>query len=202
VLKKKITLSAVIIVSAFPLLYISAELLGGLSHSVQGELGFLFTKLHRQAGEYAIFMITAALSCTPLRILTGNNKILRYKKVFGIYTFIYTLLHFVFYLTIYNFMDIFREMALIVALIAALIITLLGLTSNAFSRRLLKQNWKKLHEFAYAAAIAAVLHIALSGKGLWPVYGVILTTGFILRIPSVEYYFRKRRTNYSIGSAL
>jgi len=211
-LKKNRIWLTVIILSALPLVYSSISVLGSLLGSVPedvttglintGESLPLWERLHQQTGQWAIQMIVITLSCTPISILSGSNRILRYKKVFGIYVFIYTILHLSFYMAHYSFFEIFREMDLIVALIAAVIIIPLGLTSNKLSKRLLKQNWKKFHEFAYAAAIAAVLHVALLGKGLWLTYAVILSIGFILRIPAVEYFFRKGRTNYSIGPTL
>lgn len=139
-------------------------------------------------------MLVITLSCTPLSIMTGNNRIMRYKKLFGIYTFLYTAFHLAFYLADHNFFEIFGEMNLIMALISTAIIVPLGLTSNKFSMRLMKKNWKKLQQFAYAAAVAAVLHLAFLGKGSWLLYTVILAAGFIIRIPEVKDYFRKGKT--------
>lgn len=152
-------------------------------------------------GEWAIRMMVITLTCTPLCILFGNSKILRYKKVFGIFAFLYTVLHLTFYLADHNVFEIFTEVNLILALIATIIIIPLGITSNKLSMRLLKKNWKKLQQFAYAAAIASVLHLALLGKGSWLFYTIILAAGFILRIPEVKAYFRKGRSSYSVESA-
>jgi sulfoxide reductase heme-binding subunit YedZ len=139
-------------------------------------------------GEWAIRFLVITLTCTPLCILFRNPKIARYKKVFGIYTFIYSLLHFVLFLADYDFLLIFEELNFILALVATIIIVPLGITSNKFSMRLLKKKWKSIQRLAYAAGIAAVLHLALLGKGSWVLYTIILLLGFVLRIPDVKRY--------------
>ena len=140
-------------------------------------------------GEWAIRCLIITLTCTPLCILFRSPKIARYKKVFGIYTFIYSLLHLVFFLADYSFLLIFEELNFILALVATVIIVPLGITSNKLSMRILKKKWKGIQRFAYIAGIAAVLHLALLGKDSWILYSVILTIGFIIRVPSVKKYF-------------
>jgi sulfoxide reductase heme-binding subunit YedZ len=147
-------------------------------------------------------MLVITLTITPLKILFGNSKISRYKKVFGIYSFLYTLLHLSFYLAEHNFFEIFSQINLVMALVATVIIVPLGITSNKFSMRILKRNWKKLQRYAYVAAVAAVLHLALLGKGSWLLYSVILAAGFIIRIPAVkDFFFRKGRNGCSVEAA-
>lgn len=139
-------------------------------------------------GTWAIRFLVVTLTCTPLCILFRNQKIARYKKVFGIYTFIYSILHLVFFLADYSFLIIFEELNFILALVATIIIVPLGLTSNKYSMRLLKKKWKILQRLAYVAGIAAVLHLALLGKDSWVLYSAILSIGFVLRVPVVKTY--------------
>lgn len=216
-IKKNWIMMIVIVIAAIPLIntfssirinfdnglsisgYISEEIKARFMHSgrVLSPWGM---PLHL-TGEWAIRMIVITLSCTPLSILTRNKKILRYKKVFGIFTFVYTLLHLVFYLADHNFFEIFSQMNLIIALISTIIIIPLGITSNKFSMRFLREGWIKLQRFAYAAAITAILHIALLGKGSWLLYSIILTIGFILRVPAIKIYFAKRKNPVAVSAA-
>lgn len=207
----------IVIISALPL----AETLAGLSFSLSDGFSYsahipdeIKARVLRSGrhfspwgmpvhltGEWAIRMMVITLTCTPLSIIFNNARIQRYKKVFGIYTFIYTVLHLTFYLAEHNFLEIFSEMNLILALIATIIIVPLGLTSNKLSMRLMKKNWKKLQEFAYAAAVASVLHLALLGKDSWVLYGVILGIGFIVRTQPVKAFFRSRKNSMAAGQA-
>ncbi len=148
-------------------------------------------------GEWAIRFIVITLCCTPINILAGTKKIIRYRKLFGIYTFIYSTAHFIFFLADRNFMAVFSEVNFILGFIAAVIFFVLGVTSNKAAMIRLKKYWKPLQKLTYAAGVLTVLHLALLGKNSWVLYGTIMGIGFILRIPAVRYYFSAQRKSKS-----
>ena len=160
------------------------------------ESGKSFTQLWlpiHTTGEWAIRLFMLSLTCTPLTILFGwNTK--RYRKLFGIYTFIYSVFHLLFFLVDYGFFGIFDEFNFILGMIATIIIIPLGITSNKWSMSILRKNWVKLQKLAYPAAVLAVLHVVFLEGGAWQLYGVVILIGFVLRINSVKILIRNLRS--------
>ena len=144
-------------------------------------------------GEWAIRFFMITLSCTPISIIFGwNTK--RYRKLFGIYTFIYSIFHLAFFLTDCGLFGIFDELNFILGMLATIIIIPLGITSNKWSMSILRKNWVKLQKLAYPAAALAVLHIVLLEGGAWELYGYVILLGFIIRLNPVKLFFRKLRS--------
>ena len=141
------------------------------------------------SGEWAIRLMVATLTCTPLTILFGWRT-QRYRKLFGIYTFLYSFIHLAFFLADRGFIAIFDEFNFILGLLATVIIIPLGLTSNKWSMRLLKNKWKKIQNWSYAAALLAILHVVFLEGGAWQIYALLLSVGFILRIQPVKNYIK------------
>jgi sulfoxide reductase heme-binding subunit YedZ len=160
------------------------------------EGGKSFTQLWlpiHSTGEWAIRLFMFTLTCTPLTILFGwNTK--RYRKLFGIYTFIYSVFHLLFFLVDYGILGIFDEFNFILGMIATIIIIPLGITSNKWSMSILRKNWVKLQKLAYPAAVLAVLHVVFLENGAWQVYGYGILIGFVLRINSVKIFIRNLRS--------
>lgn len=146
-------------------------------------------------GEWAIRWLVVSLSITPLSILFNWKQKTRYRKLFGLYAFVYTVLHVIFFLLGSGFWDIFIEINLVLALGSSLILLVLAVTSNKTSIKLLKKHWKSVHRWVYAAALMAVLHLMLIEKRSWLLYGIILLTGFIIRVPFVQLFFKNIRNN-------
>ena len=51
-----------------------------------------------------------------------------------------------------------------------IIFTMLAFTSNNFSTKKLKRNWKKLHNFAYVAMVLLLIHIWSLMGGKWTMF--------------------------------
>lgn len=143
-------------------------------------------------GEWTIRLLMITLTCTPISIIFGwNTK--RYRKLFGIYTFIYSMFHLVFFLADYGFFGMFDELNFIFGMLATIIIIPLGVTSNNWSMSILRKNWVKLQNLAYPAAILAVLHIIFLEGGAWELYGYVILLGFIIRLNPVKSFFKELR---------
>ena len=151
----------------------------------------LWLPIH-STGEWAIRFFMITLTCTPISIIFGwNTK--RYRKLFGIYTFVYSVFHSIFFLADYGFFGIFDELNYILGLLATLIIIPLGITSNKWSMKKLRKNWMKLQQLAYPAALLAVLHIVFLKGGAWEFYSFVIIIGFIFRINRAKTFFRNFR---------
>lgn len=151
----------------------------------------LWLPIH-STGEWAIRFFMITLTCTPISIIFGW-KTKKYRKLFGIYTFIYSLFHSLFFLADYGFFGIFDELNYIFGLLATLIIIPLGITSNKWSMKILRKNWANLQKLAYPTALLAVLHIVFLEGGVWEIYGFVIIIGFIFRIDRVKTFFRNFR---------
>ncbi len=91
------------------------------------------------------------------------------RRYLGVACGMYVILHFLTYLAKESFLpkgwlQIITKNYLIAGSAAAIIVVVLMLTSNDFSTRLLKKNWKHLHRLVYVASFIMLFHIFLIEK--------------------------------------
>lgn len=121
--------------------------------------------LHFRLGDWALRFLCICLAMTPLKIFTKWNWPIRYRRMFGLYSFFYAAMHFLVYIGLdlsfswEQFVDeIPKSPYIIVGLFTFSILTLLASTSTKYAQRRLKKNWKRLHRLVYLAGITAVIH--------------------------------------------
>lgn len=122
--------------------------------------------LTKWTGTTALVILMAALAVTPLRRLTGWNRLVRYRRMLGLWSFAYAVLHFLVWALFdhqfapgYMLEDIVERPYITVGFLALLILTALAVTStNGMVRRLGGKRWGALHRLVYVAAALAVLH--------------------------------------------
>ncbi len=117
-------------------------------------------------GLTTLIVLLVTLSITPLRRLTGWNRLIRYRRLVGLWAFTYALLHFLVWgvfdhqfslATISE--DVIERPFITVGFIAFLILVALAVTSpKAMMRRLGGKWWQRLHRLVYVAAGLGVLH--------------------------------------------
>lgn len=110
------------------------------------------------------------------------------RRSLGIATGIYALMHFSTYLGKESFApkafeQIYTKVYLSVAFVALMILTVMTLTSNNLSVRLLKKKWKSVHRWVHLAALLILVHVLLIEKGNIP-----LLLGMTLPILPFELY--------------
>jgi len=121
--------------------------------------------LTHQTGLWGLYFLLITLSITPLKKFTGMIWPVSLRRMLGLYAFFYACLH----LTVYFWLDqsfvlqdivedIIKRPYITLGLTAWLLLVPLALTSNQFSMRLLKKNWKRLHRLVYIAALLVVVH--------------------------------------------
>jgi sulfoxide reductase heme-binding subunit YedZ len=117
-------------------------------------------------GTWTLVFLLATLAITPLRKLTGQAWLIRFRRLIGLFAFFYAALHFTTYIWLDKFFD-FSEMLKDVAkrpfitagFTAFLLLIPLAATSTAGSiRRLGGRNWQLLHRLIYVSALSAVVH--------------------------------------------
>lgn len=117
-------------------------------------------------GDWTLIFLLVTLSVTPLRKLTGQLWLIRFRRMFGLFAFFYVTLHFLTYVWLDKFFDL-REMLADVAkrkfitigFAGFMLLIPLAITSTSgWIRRLGGQRWNRLHQLIYLTAIAGVIH--------------------------------------------
>ena len=130
--------------------------------------------LERELGEWALRLLIAGLTITPLRQVLGIN-LLRYRRAIGLLAFSYVVLHLLTYLVLDQGLDwaaigtdIVKRPYITVGMASFVLLVPLAATSNNASiRRLGGQAWARLHKLVYIAAAGGALHYVLLVKS-WP----------------------------------
>jgi sulfoxide reductase heme-binding subunit YedZ len=138
----------------------------------------------RFTGSWALIILLASLSVTPLRKITGWNDLIKLRRMLGLFAFSYAVLHFATYMVLDLFFDfaaiakdIFKRPYITVGFTAFALLIPLAVTSTSGMIRRLGKRWQQLHRLVYVAAIAAVIHFYWLVKAdiRWPVmYGSVL----------------------------
>lgn len=172
----------------------------------QGNMALLinpFQDVTFRTGKAALILLLLSLACTPLNIVFGWRQVLPLRKPLGLYAFMYGALHFLIFIVdngyIGSGVDLmavyeatFEKRFALVGFAALMILLPLAITSNQWSMRQLKKNWKRLHQLVYAAGILVIIHFIWLVKSdiREPlVYGAILALLLVVRIPLVRRFF-------------
>jgi sulfoxide reductase heme-binding subunit YedZ len=122
-------------------------------------------QLEHRSGLWALRLLLLTLAITPLRRVTGWNKLIRYRRLIGLFAFFYATVH----LLIYTLVDLggywsqlLEEIAkrpyITVGFSAWLLLIPLALTSTRNMIRRLGRRWQTLHKLIYPIALLALLH--------------------------------------------
>jgi methionine sulfoxide reductase heme-binding subunit len=110
-------------------------------------------------------LLLATLAVTPVRRVTGWNRLAPFRRTLGLFAFFYATLHFVTYLVLDQFFaigpvleDIAKRPFITAGFGALLLLVPLAATSTRGWIRRLGRDWMRLHRLVYVAAGLAVLH--------------------------------------------
>lgn len=122
-------------------------------------------EVEHRLGLWALRLLMATLAMTPLRQLTGQPVLLRFRRMLGLYAFAYATLHLSAYLVLDlrgYWAQVFEEIAkrpyITVGFAAWLLLVPLAVTSTRGWIRRLGRNWARLHKLVYVIGVLAVLH--------------------------------------------
>ena len=126
----------------------------------------------RTTGLVGLVFITLSLVVTPLRALTGWNKLIAIRRNLGVFGFVYLAAHFLIFFwwdrmgsVSSTASEIVTRRYLWFGAGALLLMIPLNVTStDNMVSRLGSANWKRLHRLAYVIAIGAVIHYYLLVK--------------------------------------
>jgi len=127
-------------------------------------------------GFLAVLVYSATLLPSSLKVLFPTLKmnafvqmLLRNQRTIGIWTFILSMAHICAVVSLHR-MNLLRPefyWQSSSGLLIITIFTLLTVTSNNWSIKRLKRNWKRLHSLTYVAALIMPWHIAAKMAGQW-----------------------------------
>lgn len=122
-------------------------------------------EIEHRLGIWALRFLLITLAVKPLRQLTGQPVLVRFRRMLGLYAFAYTTLHLMAYLVLDlrgYWLQIFEEIVkrpyITVGFAAWLLLVPLAVTSTTGWIRRLGRRWALLHTLVYAIAVLAVLH--------------------------------------------
>ena len=129
--------------------------------------------MYRYLGDWALRMLWIALAVTPLRLVTGNTTVVRFRRLLGLFAFFYVALHLSSYIVVDQFFDwraiwndIVKRTYITLGMGGFLILLALAATSTkGMIKRLGGKGWNRLHKGVYAAAILAAIHFFMMRKG-------------------------------------
>ncbi len=122
--------------------------------------------LIRSTGDWTLRFLCLTLAVTPLRVMTGQPALARFRRMLGLATFFYALLHFLAYAWLDMGLDAAtiakdipkRPFALVGFLALLLMLPLAATSFNRAIRALGAARWQALHRLVYAIALLAILH--------------------------------------------
>ncbi len=143
-------------------------------------------------GNWAIRFIMITLAVTPLRRLTGWNWLVRFRRMFGLFTFFYVLMHFLTWLILDQGLllsaiaeDLTERPFITIGFAAFLLLAAMAVTSTNGMRRRMGRSWDKLHYSAYAVGVLGVWHywwqVKKDTSDAW-IYAVILAALLAYRL--------------------
>jgi sulfoxide reductase heme-binding subunit YedZ len=127
--------------------------------------------LELTTGIWAYRFLLLSLVITPLRRLTGWNRLVRFRRMLGLFAFAYAGAHLLIYVVIdqglalqYIVADVVKRRFITAGMVAFLLMVPLAVTSTQGWIRRLGRRWQSLHRLVYAGAIAAALHFVWKVK--------------------------------------
>ena len=122
-------------------------------------------EIEHRTGLWALRFLLITLAITPLRQLTGQPDLIRFRRMLGLYAFFYACLHLAAYLGLdlrgywtQIFEEIVKRPYITVGFAAWLLLVPLAITSTKGWIKRLGRNWARLHTLVYAIGVLVILH--------------------------------------------
>ena len=142
-------------------------------------------------GLWAFRFLLISLAITPIRRLTGWNRVIQFRRMLGLFAFFYAAVHLSIYLVFdqgldikFILADVAKRRFITAGMVAFLLLVPLAVTSTKGWIRRLGRRWQMLHRLVYVSAAAAALHF------IWKVKVVIGEPVYYAAILAVLLGFR------------
>jgi methionine sulfoxide reductase heme-binding subunit len=160
-----------------------------VTRTLTGRLGINPVEdLELTTGIWALRFLVLTLAVTPLRRLSGWNRLIQYRRMLGLFTFFYASVHFAVYIGVDQFFawglivkDVVKRPFITMGFTAFVLMTPLALTSTKGWIRRLGRRWLMLHRLIYICGVCAAIHYLWKVKVMIgsPVYYAAII-GFLL----------------------
>ncbi|MGY4827804.1 sulfite oxidase heme-binding subunit YedZ [Sphaerotilaceae bacterium SBD11-9] len=143
--------------------------------------------LIRSTGDWTLRFLCLTLAVTPVRVMSGQPALARFRRMLGLFAFFYVVLHFLSYAWLDMGLDLStiakdipkRPFALVGFLAFVLMVPLAATSFNRAIKALGAKRWQALHKLVYAVVLLGLLHFfwmkaAKNNFGEWSIYAVIV----------------------------
>jgi sulfoxide reductase heme-binding subunit YedZ len=154
-----------------------------------------------QTGIWTLRFLLLSLAITPVRRLTKWNRIISYRRTFGLFAFFYASLHLASYVVLDRYFDwagVWEDVAkrpfITAGMVSFLLMVPLAVTSTKGWIRRMGKRWTYLHRLVYVAAIAGAIHYIWKVKvatGAPVYYAIILIALLVFRLAWGRVYPRR-----------
>tara|TARA_B100001123_G_C15096469_1_gene941777 strand:- start:253 stop:771 length:519 start_codon:yes stop_codon:yes gene_type:complete len=135
-------------------------------YQITGDLGANpIENLQDRFGNWGLRFLLLSLAVTPCRRITGQQWLIRFRRMLGLFSFFYVLIHFTIWLLLDQRLlisaiteDISERPFIAVGFLSLTILAALAATSTMKIRSKLGRNWQKLHNCIYIAAVLGIWH--------------------------------------------
>jgi methionine sulfoxide reductase heme-binding subunit len=122
-------------------------------------------------GIWALRFLLASLAITPVRRITGWNRLIRFRRMLGLFAFFYAVVHLASYVAFDRVFqvgeiwdDVVKRPFITAGMMAFVLMIPLAVTSTRGWIQRLGRRWQLLHRLVYVAGVAAVLHFVWKVK--------------------------------------
>ena len=195
-------------VVVFPLCLVPLALLAW--SAAQGNLGANpIEAITHSTGDWTLRFLLITLAITPLRQLTRQPWLIRFRRMLGLFAFFYACLHFLTYIWLdQNFnvhsmaKDVYKRPFITIGFTALVLLVPLAVTSTRkMIQRLGGRRWQWLHRLIYVSAAAGVIHFTWAMKKdiHRPIeYGVVLAVLLGYRVVAWAASLAKRKRTATV----
>lgn len=127
--------------------------------------------LQLETGGWALKFLVITLAITPVRRVTGWNRVIQYRRMVGLFSFFYACLHFLTYIVLDKYFafgemmaDVIKRPFITAGFVAFVAMVPLALTSTKGWIRRLGRRWQLLHRLIYLSGVAAAVHFVWKVK--------------------------------------
>jgi sulfoxide reductase heme-binding subunit YedZ len=120
----------------------------------------------RDTGDWALRFLCITLAITPLRVMSGQHALARFRRMLGLFAFFYATLHFLSYAWLDMGLELEaiardlpkRPFALVGFVAFVLMIPMAATSFNRAIKAMGAKRWQTLHRLVYAVVLLGLMH--------------------------------------------
>ncbi len=163
-----------------------------------------------ELGTWGLRILLLTLMISSVARLVGMPRLIRIRRMVGLWAFAYVVLHFTAWLGLLAgfhldtiLADFVKRPYITMGLTALLLLMALAITSTRGWQRRLGRRWRQLHRLVYPAAVAAWIHLLWLSRASYldaAIYGTILAVLLGERVVDALRRSRRRAGNASVAA--